>query len=186
MSNTTMIILIAVALAIVIGIWIFARSKRTRRLRNKFGPEYDRTVNETGGKTGKAEAILDERQKRVSKLNVRPLGNEERDRFAAEWREVQTKFVDEPKVAVWRADALVHRALQARGYPMADFEEQAGYISVEYPDVVQNYRSAHDIALRDQQGRATTEELRRAMQHYRNLFEHVLESHVTQFEEVHR
>ncbi len=186
MSNTTMIILIAVALAFTIGIWMFARSQRTRRLRDKFGPEYDRMVDETGGKTGKAEAILDERQKRVSKLNIQPLGPEVRNRFAAEWREVQARFVDEPKMAVWRADALVHRALKERGYPMADFEEQAAHISVQYPDVVQNYRSAHEIALREQQGRATTEELRRAMQHYRNLFEHVLETHVTQFEEVHR
>ena len=186
MSNTTMIILIAVALAFTIGIWMFARSQRTRRLRDKFGPEYDRMVDETGGKTGKAEAILDERQKRVSKLNIQPLGPEVRNRFAAEWREVQARFVDEPKMSVWQADALVHRALKERGYPMADFDEQAAYISVEYPDVVQNYRIAHDIALRDQQGRATTEELRRAMQHYRNLFENVLESQITQFEEVHR
>src|SRR5258708_32130432 len=124
MSNTRMIILIAVALAFTIGLWMFARSQKTRRLRSKFGPEYDRMVDETGGKTGKAEAILDERQKRVSKLNIQPLGPEVRNRFAAEWREVQARFVDEPKIAAGRAYAIVHRALKERGYPMADFEER--------------------------------------------------------------
>jgi len=89
-------------------------------------------------------------------------------------------------MAVWRADALVNRALQTRGFPMADFEEQAANVSVEHPQVVENYRIAHEIAVRDQHGRATTEELRRAMQHYRSLFVNVLETHAMKLEEAHR
>src|SRR5258708_13100585 len=100
MSNTTMIILIAIVLAITIGIWMIARSQRTRRLRSKFGPEYDRTVNETGGKAGKAEAILDERQKRVSKLNIQPLGPEVRTRYPPTCPQLQTPFLDDPKMPV--------------------------------------------------------------------------------------
>jgi hypothetical protein len=173
MSTTTVIVIVAVV-AIVIAILIMQK-QRTRKLQSKFGSEYERLVGETGGNAHKAEAILDERQKRVSKLIIRPLSQEECARFTAEWRTVQEGFVDEPKMAVWRADALVNRALQTRGFPMADFEEQAANVSVEHPQVVENYRVAHDIAIRDQQGSATTEELRRAMQHYRGLFEHVLD-----------
>jgi FtsZ-interacting cell division protein ZipA len=186
MTTNTLIVIVAVAVvAIVIAIWIIQK-KRTRKLRSKFGSEYDRLVGETGGNAHKAEAVLDERQKRVGKLIVRPLSQEECARFTAEWRTVQDGFVDEPRMAVWRADALVNRALQTRGFPMADFDEQAANVSVEHPQVVENYRVAHDIALRDQQGRATTEELRRAMQHYRSLFEHVLDMHAMRLEEVHQ
>jgi hypothetical protein len=184
MSTTTVIVIVAVVV-IVIAILIMQK-QRTRKLRSKFGSEYERLVGETGGNAHKAEAILDERQKRVGKLMIRPLSQEECARFTAEWRTVQEGFVDEPKMAVWRADALVNRALQTRGFPMADFEEQAANVSVEHPQVVENYRVAHDIAIRDQQGRATTEELRRAMQHYRGLFEHVLDTPAMRLEEVHR
>src|SRR5258708_36684959 len=124
MSNTRMIILIAVALAFTIGLWMFARSQKTRRLRSKFGPEYDRMVSETGGKAGKAEAILDERQKRVSKLNIQPLGPEVRNRFAAEWREVQARFVDEPKMAGGGGGRFVKRGGKGGCYSMAGFGER--------------------------------------------------------------
>jgi hypothetical protein len=184
MTTNTLIVVVAVVV-IVIAILIMQK-QRTRKLRGKFGSEYERLVGETGGSAHKAEAILDERQKRVDKLVIRPLSPEECARFTAEWRTVQEGFVDEPKMAVWRADALVNLALQTRGFPMADFEEQAANVSVEHPQVVENYRVAHDIAIRDQQGRATTEELRRAMQHYRGLFEHVLDTQAMRLEEVHR
>lgn len=138
------------------------------------------------GNTRRAEAILEDRQKRVGKFNIRRLSREERNRFAGDWRVVQELFVDDPRAAVSKADALVNEALRGRGYPMGDFEQRAAGISVEHPRVVDNYRAAHDIAERDQRNQATTEELRRAMQHYRNLFEDVLETHVTHYEEVHK
>lgn len=184
--STTMVIVIVAVVAFAIALLIYMKIQRTRKLRSHFGSEYDRLVGETGGSARKAEQILDERQKRVSKLFIRPLSQEECNRFAGEWRTVQEGFVDEPKKAVWRADALVNRALQTRGFPMADFEEQAANVSVEHPHVVENYRVAHEIAIRDQHGLATTEELRRAMQHYRALFEEVVDSHAAKLEEVHR
>jgi hypothetical protein len=186
MSTTTVIILIVAVVAIAIALLIYVQKRRTRKLRDQFGVEYDRLVDETGGNARKAEEILGERKKRVDKLFIRPLSQEECNRFTTEWRIVQESFVDEPKTAVWRADALVNRALQTRGFPMADFEEQAANVSVEYPQVVANYRIAHEIAIRDQHGHATTEELRRAMQHYRNLFTNVLDSHAMGLVEAHR
>lgn len=186
MNTTTIIILVIAVVAIAVAFWIYVQKEKTRKLRTKFGPEYDRLVQEQRGNAGRAEAILEQRQKRVSKLKLRPLSQEERDRFAADWRRVQEQFVDDPRMAVSEADTLVNRALQARGYPMADFDQKAADISVEHPQVVEDFRIAHEIAMRDRQTQATTEELRRAMQHYRNLYEHVLDSRVIEYEEVHR
>jgi hypothetical protein len=186
MNTGTVIILIIAIAAIAIAFWMYFEREKTRKLRGKFGPEYDRLVDQERGNTRRAEAILEDRQKRVSKFDIRRLSQQERDRFAADWRRVQEQFVDDPKGAVSNADTLVDQALRARGYPMGDFEQRAADISVEHPQVVDNYRAAHDIAIRDQRGQATTEELRRAMQHYRNLFEDVLETHVMHNEEVHR
>jgi FtsZ-interacting cell division protein ZipA len=186
MNAATMIVLIIAIVAIAVAVWMYFQKEKTHKLRSKFGSEYDRVVEQEHGNARRAEAVLADRQKRVSKFNLRPLNREECDRFAAEWRRVQELFVDDPRMAVSRADTLVIEALRARGYPMGDFEQRAADISVEHPQVVDNYRAAHDIAQRDQRGQATTEELRRAMQHYRNLFEHVLDTHVTQYEEVHR
>jgi hypothetical protein len=186
MSTTTVSIIVAVAAFAILMLIYMMKKQRTHKLRDKFGSEYDRAVGETGGNARKAEGILGERQKRVSKLNIRPLNPEECARFTTEWRTVQDGFVDDPKTAVWRADALVNRALQTCGFPMADFQEQAANVSVEHPQVVENYRTAHEIAIRDQSGQATTEELRRAMQHYRSLFEHVLDVQVMRPEAVHQ
>jgi hypothetical protein len=186
MSTATMIGIIVAVVAIAIILWIFMRKQKTQKLRTKFGPEYDHLVEQEQGNTRRAETILDERQKRVSKFQIRPLSTEERDRFAADWRRTQEHFVDDPRGAVSDADTLVNEALRTRGYPMGDFEQRAADISVEHPQVVENYRVAHDIAVRDKTGKATTEELRRAMQHYRNLFENVLDTRVSAYEEVHR
>lgn len=186
MNTVTIIVLVVVIVAIAVAFWIYMRRERTRKLRVKFGPEYERLVEQERGNPKRAEAILEERQKRVSKLNIRTLSRDECDRFAAEWRRVQEQFVDDPRMAVSEADGLVNRALQARGYPMGEFEQRAADISVEHPRVVGDFRTAHEIALRDREGKATTEELRRAMQHYRSLFEHVLDTHVTHYEEVHQ
>lgn len=186
MNTATVIVVIIAIVAIAVALWMYFEKEKTRKLRGRFGPEYDRLVDEQHGNARRAEAILLDRQKRVSKFHIRTLSREERDRFAAEWRRVQEHFVDDPRMAVGQADSLVNQALKARGYPMGDFEQQAADISVEHPQVVDNYRAAHLIAVKDQRGEATTEELRRAMQHYRNLFEHVLDTHVTEYEEVHR
>jgi hypothetical protein len=138
------------------------------------------------GSPRRAEAILDTRQKRVEKFNIRRLTPEECDRFSADWRTAQEQFVDDPPGSVTTADQLVNAALRARGYPMSEFEQQAADISVEHPRVVADYRAAHDIATRAERGDVTTEDLRVAMQHYRNLFEHILDAHVTTHEEVHK
>lgn len=185
MSTAMLIVVIVAVVAVAIIAFLFIQREKSRKLRGKFGPEYDRTVQERGN-VRKAEAELESRQKRVSKLNIRPLGREERDRFAADWRGVQERFVDDPRGAVGDADSLINQALKARGYPVGEFEQNAADISVEHPRVVEDYRTAHDIAVRDSRGQASTEDLRLAMQHYRSLFEHVLETRVTQYEEVRR
>ncbi len=121
--------------------------------------------------------MLQERQQRVEKYNIRTLTQEERNLFSAKWRAIQEHFVDVPRDAVAQADSLIGEAMRTRGYPMSDFEQRAADLSVDHPTVVENYRIAHGIAVRDAQGSATTEDLRKAMQSYRTLFEHVLDSH---------
>ena len=191
MNPATVVLLIVAILAIAFGLWMYMQRERTRKLRNRFGSEYDRAVSEHGNPR-RAEAVLEQREKRVSKLHLRPLTEQERERFAAEWKSTQESFVDDPRLAVSRADRLVNEALKARGYPMGEFEQRAADISVDHPEVCDNYRAAHEIALRDERGQATTEELRKAMQHYRNLFEGILERTVVAHEnadprvEVHR
>jgi hypothetical protein len=153
--------------------------EKSRKLRSRFGPEYDRTLDREQS-TQRAEAILAERQKRVEKFNIRRLTAEERDLFATKWRTAQEHFVDAPHDAVAQADALVTDVMRTRGYPMGDFEQRAADLSVDHPMVVSNYRTAHEIALRDVEGAASTEDLRKAMQHYRQLFEHLLDTRVLQ------
>ena len=168
------IIAVAAAAAIVLaGAWMLLMRRRSNRLRSTFSSEYDRTVAETGGRR-RAEQDLLEREKRREQLKIRPLSPASRERFADQWREAQAEFVDAPEEAVHDANALIEDAMSERGYPVADFEEQAAVISVDYADVVQNYRSAHRIYVAAGEGEASTEDLRRAMQHYRNLFEHLL------------
>lgn len=171
------IIAIVVAAIIVVAViaWAIARNRRTAALKSRFGPEYDRTVHERGSAT-EAETALLERQKRVEKFKMRDLTAEERERFITEWRLVQARFVDDPKRAVTDADDLVMRLMQARGYPMSDFEQRAADISVDHPRVVDNYRAAHQIAVRQRQGAATTEDLRNAIIYYRSLFDELLQT----------
>jgi hypothetical protein len=183
MSNTTAILLVIVIVALAVAAWAFIQRQKTLRLRGKYGPEYERLAAEQHSARS-AENILEDREKRVSKFRIRPLRDEERGRFAAEWRAVQEHFVDDPRGAVSQADRLINEALKARGYPMSQFEQQAADLSVQYPHVVQNYRLAHKIAVDDQQGAASTEELRQAMQYYRSLFEDVLETKIINVEHV--
>lgn len=161
MTSAAWIFLIIAVLAILLAVF-FALKTRTKKLRSRFGPEYDRAVLNNGS-TLKAERELEQREKRVQNLRIRPLSAEETDRFAAEWRAVQENFVDAPRGAVAEADRLVHRTMQARGYPIAaEFEKRAADLSVGHALVVEHYRVAHDIAGRD--GR-NAEDLRLAMKH---------------------
>jgi hypothetical protein len=168
------VVVVVVVLAIV---WMIARKRRTEALRQRFGPEYERTVREHG--PGRAETVLSEREKRVDRFQIRELAADEREKFVTEWRLVQSRFVDDPKRAVRDADQLVNQLMQSRGYPMSDFEQRAADISVDHPRVVDNYRAAHVIALRHQKGEASTEDLRNAIIYYRSLFDDLLQTQTT-------
>lgn len=166
------VVVIAVALA-----WLYVRKRRktTANLKETFGPEYDRAVMVHGSER-KAQAKLADREKRVEKLQIRDLDPMEHERFSKRWASVQSGFVDSPKGAVTQADDLVSSVMQARGYPIAEFDQRAADISVDHPLVVQNYRSAHAIALRVGRDEATTEDMRTAMIRYRSLFEELVQT----------
>ena len=175
--NTTTTIIIVVLVVVIVGIilgLVFTRRKRSEQLHEHFGPEYDRTV-QTAGDEKKAQTELDERQKHVKALNIRPLSIDERERYLADWTSVQSKFVDEPGQAIIDADGLIMEVMQVRAYPVSDFEQRAADISVNYPALVSNYRAAREIAVKNEQHQADTEELRQAMIHYRSLFEELLQ-----------
>jgi len=170
MNQTAWIVVaIVVAILVIAGI-VWSRRRRSEHLRDRFGPEYDRAVEAKGGRS-KAEAELAEREKRVEKLDIRPLEPAERRDFIQRWTEVQARFVDDPPRAVAFADALLGEVMKGRGYPVSDFEQRAGDISVDHPKIVEHYRTAHDIAVRHERGQASTEDLRQAMIHYRALFD---------------
>jgi hypothetical protein len=149
------------------------RKRSSKQLQERFGPEYDHAV-QTLGDEKKAKTELDERQKHVDALKIRSLTSEERARYLVDWAAVQSKFVDEPGHAIVDADRLIMEVMQTRAYPVADFEQRAADISVNYPDLVTNYRAARVIALKNEQHQADTEELRQAMIYYRSLFEELL------------
>ena len=161
-------LIVLLLVAAVVVLWL--RNRRSAALKDRFGPEYARAVREAGSEQ-KAETMLAEREKRVAKYTIKPLPAEMREHFFETWTRVQAQFVDDPSYAVTRADDLLGEVMAARGYPVKDFEERAADLSVEHPHVVQNYRTAHDIALRHANGEASTEDLRKAMIHYRDLFE---------------
>jgi len=176
MNTTGLVIFIVtiVAMALAVAIFVYLRRRRTENLRKQFGPEYKRTLDRYGDQS-KAERELAAREKRVRKLEIRPLTADEQARFTHAWKKTQALFVDEPSHAVREADTLVKEVMQTRDYPVGDFEQRAADISVDHPKVVANYRSARDIAQRNNSGRATTEDLRQAVVHYRSLFEELLE-----------
>ena len=176
--NTTYIIIAVVLVLVIAGLIlgpIFARRKRSERLHDQFGPEYDRTV-QTLGNEKEAQTELEERRKHVETLNIRPLSLSERERYLADWTAVQSKFVDDPGQAIVDADHLIIEVMQIRAYPVSDFEQRAADISVNYPALVSNYRAAREIAIKNEQHQADTEELRRAMIYYRSLFEELLKT----------
>ena len=164
-------ILAVVLLAVAIG-FVSQRQRQSKRLRQRFGAEYDRAVTEFG--RNKAEAELKAREKRVEKLTIIPLAPADAARFTQAWTALQGRFIDNPKGVVVEADHLVRELMLKRGYPMGDFEMRAADISVDHPAVVENYRAAQAIAVRDERGEADTEELRKAVVHYRTLFDELL------------
>jgi hypothetical protein len=168
--------LVAILLVLTVAVVLYVRHgrKKTAALRRRFGTEYDRAVVEHGSEH-KAEAKLVDRETRVDRLTIRDLGATERERFVAAWQTVQGRFVDHPKSAVTEADELVASLMQARGYPVADFEQRAADISVDHPRLVEYYRSAHRIAVRPGGEDPSTEELRTAMIQYRSLFDELVE-----------
>ena len=183
MNTTAIIIIVLVAVAIAVGVFLYMRLRRSQILRQDFGPEYKRALDQYGDQS-KAEAELAARKERVSKLEIRALTAEEQSRFSDAWKKTQARFVDEPSRAVSEADGLVKDVMRARGYPVGDFEQRAADVSVDHAGVVTNYRAAYDIASRNKSGKATTEDLRQAMVHYRSLFEELLAQPTTRKKEA--
>jgi FtsZ-interacting cell division protein ZipA len=173
--------LIVLALIVVIAaVLYYNRKSRKEKLQQRFGSEYDRAVAAHGSER-KAETALENRQKRVEKLNLRDLEPAERERYLERWRAVQLAFVDSPRGALTEADDVISAVMQARGYPVTDFEQRAADISVDHPRVTENYRAAHTVETRLRTGQAaTTEDLRTAMIHYRALFDELVQPTLTE------
>src|SRR5215472_16487296 len=175
MNQLSIVILVAVvSVLIVVLAFAFSRKRRREKLRERFGPEYDRVLEQEKD-VRKAEGVLEFRARRREQFEIHPLSTECKSSYAGRWGEVQARFVDDPRGAVTLADHLVTDVIQARGYPVGEFEQQAADLSADYPTIVDSYRAAHEIAERHRAGQATTEDLRQAMVHYRALFQELLE-----------
>ena len=168
-------IVIAVVVVLIVVAVVAAASSRRRRhhLQERFGSEYDRTVEGADGRRH-AEQELREREARHDELELHPLSDASRQRYTQQWQEMQSGFVDRPQVAVADADRLITDLMRERGYPVDDFDTRSELVSVDHPDVVENYRTAHGIAVRTVEGRTSTEDLRQAVISYRALFEEML------------
>ncbi len=177
MNDTVALVVVALVVLVVVVLLVFlaARKKKSDGLRQQFGPEYDRSVEESG-KRRDAERDLQQRTERRNTLDIRSLEPQRRDRFAAEWRTTQEDFVDRPGEAVRSANALVERVMQEVGYPVGDFEQMSRDLSVDHAQVMSEYRSAHDLSELNDREQATTEQQRQAMVHYRSLFTELLDA----------
>ena|SRR5215813_5961820 len=173
MTIIAIVVAVVVLLIVAAAAWTYLSKQRSQKLRESFGPEYQRVVRAEGN-ARQAEHVLEERQKRLDQVELRPLTPEEQKGFGDRWQEEQARFVDSPRVALKNADHLVTEVMAKRGYPMGDFDQRAADVSVHHPVVVENYRVAHSIALRDRDQPVSTEELREAMIHYRALFADLL------------
>jgi hypothetical protein len=182
--DPTLTLVLAVVAVALIALWFYMQKRKSTELKGRFGPEYEAAVSRHGDPK-KAEVDLDRRVKRVQKFDIRPLPAAQREHFVDSWRRNQAHFVDNPASAIDEADRLVCDVMKARGYPMGEFERRAEDLSVDHPHVVRNYRAAHAIADRQARGEADTEDLRRAMVFYRDLFAELLEPEKVH-EEVHR
>lgn len=171
-----LVAIIAIIVAVALGALLFVSRQRSQHLQTRFGPEYERTVRETGDKR-RAERDLERRERRVEQLHLHPISPRHRDEYMETWRKDQARFVDDPRGAVEEADRLVQEVMQRRGYPAAGFDRRVEDISVGHPHLVQSYRSAWEVAEKNRRGQATTEELRKALVYYRALFEELLEAH---------
>ena len=175
-TNTITIVIAVVVLLVLGGLLglVFTRRQRTKRLQERFGPEYDRTVREVGDQR-RAEDELEARLGHVKALEIRPLSVEETERFTREWQLAQAEFVDEPLTALQKANQLIKEVMSVKGYPVDDFEQRAADISVDYPDLVIDYRELRSIATKRDDEDVTTEEMRQAMVHARALFENLVQ-----------
>jgi hypothetical protein len=167
------VLLIVVLVVVVLAVAALMRQRRTAALRDRFGPEYDRTVDTADDKRG-AEQELQDRARRRDKLDVRPLPEAARARYAEQWRGIQERFIDDPAGSVGSAHTLLDQVMAERGYPTTDFEQQADLVSVDHPRVVENYRAAYAVNQRQATGQASTEDMRDALVRYRSLFEDLL------------
>ncbi len=186
-GNTTLLIVVILVI-VVVAMLVLARRQRSRRLQERFGPEYDRAIDEIGDQS-KAEKELEKRINHVKSLNIRPLTADEVNRYALEWQDIQRQFVDEPLTALQKADLLIQEVMKVRGYPVDDFEQRAADISVDYPELVTDYRGMHRIAVKEVKDKPTTEDMRQAMVHGRALFENLMkqqssEENVNQKEKI--
>jgi len=178
MSKHQLLYLALAILAVVVVVFLIVsaiKKRRSAKLRDQFGPEYDRTLQTAGGRQ-EAEAELVHRAEHRKSFEVRPLDAASQERYREQWLGVQAGFVDAPGQSVRQADALVTQLMTERGYPMAEFDQRSADVSVDHPDVVENYRKAHAISRASDEDKATTEDLRQAMTHYRSLFERLLDS----------
>jgi hypothetical protein len=169
-------VLIGIGVVVVLAAiaWQMVARRRTGRLQSRFGDEYDRMV-ESAESRRLAEAELQAREERRDRLDIRPLSQTARARYVEMWRVTQAQFVDEPREAVTAADRLIQSVMSDRGYPVEDFEQRAADVSVDHPQVVENYRAGHRLATATSDGPDATEELRQAMRHYRALFDELVE-----------
>jgi hypothetical protein len=174
-------VLVAVGVVVVLGVvtWNALARRRTSRLQDRFGPEYDRMVGTAENKRD-AESDLAARQERRAQLDIRPLSQAACARYIENWQVVQAQFVDDPSAAVASADSLIQSVMSERGYPVEDFEQRAADVSVDHPQVVENYRDGHRLAEASAGGTGSTESLRQAMRHYRVLFEELVEADADQ------
>lgn len=168
------LIVVAAVIVLAVVVWRAMTARRSRQLQDRFGPEYNRTLDSSDSKRD-AEAELRARQERREQLDIRPLPAAARDRYIDEWQRVQALFVDDPQGAVHDGDMLIQSVMRDRGYPVDDFEQRSADISVDHPRVVENYRQGHQLANASARGDGTTEDLRQAMRHYRALFEELVD-----------
>ena len=172
-ENILLVIFAIIVLLIAVGIWMTINKRRTDHLRDRFGDEYDRTLDNAGDRT-KAERALEEREERVNALEIRRLTADEHTRFATEWRDVKSVFVDSPVEAILHADRMMANMMKTVGYPMADFDRRYEDLTVNHGDVARHYREGHAIVDRHNAGSASTEDMRQAMKHYEALFDHLV------------
>jgi hypothetical protein len=172
-TGTLLAIIIPIVVVIAVAAVVASLFMRRRKLRERFGPEYERTMGDAESRMA-GERELRAREKRHDALDIKPLDSSVRDRYTRDWTSAQEEFVDRPEDAVHDADRLVTSLMHERGYPTQDFDQQLKDLSVEHGRTLEHYRAAHDVEALSNRHEATTEQLRGAMVHYRALFDELL------------